>query len=206
MLRRVRAILFSSSLLLLAAAPAGAAVFLEIEQSSLSVAGGDVFHLNVQVRVTGSESITGLSYFWGVSAAGAGKFSVLAREVGASPFSFLNSTDAEVESPSGFALLNPNSGRDLGGALSDLFSPLSTGSWFVASYTFFVAADTPVGAYILSSGSVAPSYVGAAPDFAEFAFTNTPSVTVNVVPEASAAALVLQALGCCLLRQRRRRE
>lgn len=180
-------------------------ILLETNRNALSVASGSTFTLSLSMRITEAELVTGLTYYWQVSPSASGMLSLTNREIGPSPFSVLNFSNATITSAAN-GLLNPVNNNDLGGGLQDLDSPLGTGTWLIGTYTFSVNAGLPPGLYTLSLADTPSAIaVGESPDFTEISFTSTPNVQITVIPEPSSLCLgIIAALFLSLARRRRK--
>lgn len=166
--------------------------------SSLSIAAGGTFTLNLNIVTTFGS--TGITYFLR-STDGSGLFTVTGRNIGASPFTDLVTSDAQaLGSPNG--TMQPANLRDLGAVVSDPSAPVAAGSYFVSTLTLSVSASAAPGVYHIfldNRGVVA----GGPPDFADHGITSN-QVTVNVVPEPATWLMLTIGAGCLVILSRRR--
>lgn len=185
---RIRIFLpFLGLLLFIATAPA--AVVLVTDQSTISVAPGDSFSLTLSMEISGGSQVTGLDYFWEVSANGSGNLSLIARDIGDSLFSFL------LTDPYPFPdTLDPRNSFNLGAGVDNPAVPAGNGVWLVAEFSFAVSPSATPATYGLMLAGVGgvfpdPVWVGPAPNFFSFPFDALPSISVVVIPEPSADLL-----------------
>ncbi len=170
-----------------------AAVLLTSPTSAVSVNPGGTFTLTLNLNVTGSEQVTGISYYWSTVAGAAGDFSITNRTETSSPFSSMTASDSSVTASPGNSLILRSgvvrNNLDLGAGVADFNSPTSTGTWFVANYTFAVSGAAAPGTYALTSYNIPGNgWSGPQPTFASSDFNGQASILVTVtttVPEPS---------------------
>lgn len=185
---------------------ASAAVNFVVDDPIIAIRPGETFSITLRIQATAGEALTGFDFQWEIDSAGDGLFTLDSRDDTGSLFGFSVTPSL---SPSG-EMLAPRNSSQLGAGLSDLDSSVSTGTWFVASYSF-TASSSVVGSYSLNTYSQPGSgWVAAGPGFDSFPLDHHASVLVNIAPipePASVAPIagivaVLAAVG----RRRRRRR
>lgn len=181
--------------------------------SGLSVAQGGTFQFTINLNITGLsggdaaqpgvQNVNGVTYFLQQTSAAPFPFSITGRDIGASPFTDLISTQNQVfTSPGNLVDANGNE-RDLGG-LSE--NPMGDGNYFVATITLTVAANATPGQYTISS---VPGSGGRGAVINDSNGDTSPiqagTITITVVPEPSTYALLaIGAIGAGIVVYRRR--
>jgi hypothetical protein len=155
---------------------------------------------------TTDNQVTGVDFFFQIAGPAGGTdghFKITGRDLTGSAFPDTQSFDVTT-SPNN--LLNPSNEDDLGGSVSNPNTPVSNGTFKVATFTLSVASGTPNGTYTLTTFS-SPSTTGygmnAAHSFNDHPFDQHASMTITVVPEPSSAALIAGGLIGLALRRRR---
>lgn len=179
----------------------------------LSVTQGGTFQFTINLNVTGlsgadpsgagAQNINGLTYFLQQTSASPFPFSISGRDIGASPFTDLISTQAQVFASPGNNIDTNGNERDLG-ALSE--NPMGNGNYFIATITLSIAANATPGTYTIQSVTTG----GRTAVFNDSNGDTSPimpgSLTITVVPEPSTYALLaFGAIGAGVVVYRRRR-
>jgi hypothetical protein len=157
---------------------------------------GSTFTFDITLHVTGGSpsDVIGLSYWFETSAVNNGLFTIVSRDLSASPFSDDN------QDPSGDAIVAGGNAHDLGGSAND--GQGTNQDYFVATVTFSINPNAAPGTYTFqtttdqSNNGPKTSAVVENGTFQDF---NLPiaTYTVTIVPEPSTWAMVT--LGFLLL-------
>lgn len=102
----------------------------------------------LDLRISPTFDSVGLNYFVQTGANGSGLFSVTARSIATSPYSDPNTSDSFAFAPMN-GLLNPVNRFDLGATLTNIQAPNPPNQYFVATLTFAISPNLPVGTYTL---------------------------------------------------------
>ncbi len=167
---------------------------------------GDSFAVEILLDNSSGDTLLGISYFLSVvTASGNGEFSLTARDVTGSAFTFLTTSDSLALSSPG-NLLDPVNAYDLG-ALDSSFTGIGNG------FNFVVATLTVTSAGTVQPGTYSFQFFGDNAGTIPVQVTNTsfdsldassPSFSVTVVPEPSILAMLLVAGVCAVARCRRK--
>lgn len=159
---------------------------------------GESFSVEVLLDNSSGETLLGITYFLSVlTTAGNGEFSLTARDVTGSAFTFLTTSDSLALSSPG-NLLDPVNAYDLG-ALDSSFTGIGNG------FNFVVATLTVTSAGTVQPGTYSFQFFGDNAGTIPVQVTNTsfdsldassPSFSVTVVPEPGGCRLLFAA---CLL-------
>ncbi len=145
------------------------------------------------------ESTVGLSYRFEAPGTGSRQFRITARDVSASSYTDLVTSDAIALQP-GAALLDPANDDNLGALLADVGTPTGYGIFNVALLTFTTLPGIPEGVYTISTTGNSVATDGN--------FNDVPlapvSYTVTIVPEPGSALLGLAGFSVVAALRRRR--
>jgi hypothetical protein len=182
-------------------------------KTNVAIAAGSTFTVGVYLNSTGEET-TGLNYYLSAPGAGSGHFKITNRVLTGSTFE-ASTTDNAVVLNATNALLDPDSGVQLGGGLTDAQAAAGffygTGTFLSAIYTIQVLPGTLGGDYQIKTVSDANSgWSGSqhdTPPFNDHPFANqgTNAYTVSVTPEPGALGLLLMGAAAAVGTRRRRR-
>lgn len=170
-----------------------AAVNFVTSSASINVSPGGTFEFDLNLEITSAEKVTGLDYYWQISAPGGGFFGLTGRAYESGQFPEVTISNAiALASPGN--ILNPGNSENLGAGVSDVFEPLSTGTWLVARYTFSVDPSAVPGSYTLSTFSPSgKGWVGPAP-FNDFVLNQQASLSIQIIPEPQVSLLLFASL------------
>jgi hypothetical protein len=144
---------------------------------------GGTFTFDLNIVTTFSS--VGITYFY-QSNNGSGFFSLIARNIGASPFSDLITSDAVAfTGPNG--LLDPVNNDDLGAVIADTTMPLPPGSYFISTITVSISGAITPGTYTIFLDS---RTIVADGQFNDHQVTSN-IFTVNIIPEPATTGLAV---------------
>ncbi len=166
------------------------------DPTSVTISPGDSFSFSLKLTST-SELVTGISYFF-QSSDPSGKFSIAARDISGSPYTFLFIANSTIFSGSN-ATLDPINNNDLGAGVDDVFSPTGVGTFLIANYTISSNATIAPGNYTLSLiGTDVADQDG------EPVLHSTNTYNITVIPEPGVGMLLgVAGLAGVVLRRRR---
>jgi MYXO-CTERM domain-containing protein len=150
--------------------------------NAISISPGQSFSITMTLTAT-TEQLIGAGYSLVAPGAGAGKFTLVSRDVVGTPFSDLIVANVSNTTVSDVATVN------LGGLVES--TPVQPGSYFLANYVISSSATLSPGIYTLQAD---PNAVAPDPSFNSVPLS-TSTYQVTVVPEPGTAALALGGLG-----------
>ena len=166
------------------------------DPGKISIFPGSSFTISLRLNAT-VEQLTGAGYSLVAPGAGAGKFTLVARNIGSTPFSDLQTPNVSN------LVLTTASTPDLGGSLptASIGNPTQPGTVFLADYTIASDPTLAPGVYFVQPGAdlVGVDHVGNSVPI------STSFYEVTVAPEPGAGALAFLGLGVLFSLRRAKR-
>jgi hypothetical protein len=162
------------------------------DPTAISISPGQSFSITLRLSAT-TEQLIGAGYSLVAPGAGAGKFTLVSRDIVGTPFS-----DPVVSNVSN-TVLSDIATVNLGGLVDA--TPVQPGSYFLANYVIASSPTLSPGVYTLQGD---PNAVASDPAFTSIPLS-TSTYQVTVVPEPGTAALAFVGLGVLSALRRQRR-
>ena len=193
-------------------ANAQSAAFTFAPVSGTAAVPGGTFQFTINLTVSGltggsatqpgAQNIQGLTYFLQQNGGTTFPFSISGRDIGASPFTDLISTQAQVfASPGNLIDANGNE-RDLG-ALAD--NPMGNGTYFIATITLSIGNNFAFESYTIQTVTTGGRTAVFNDSEGDTAPIQPGSLTFTVIPEPSPLALVGMSLSALAVLSRFRK-
>ena len=147
--------------------------------ATIDIDAGDAFDVDVTIET--QEAFFGFTYLLSISDSGSGLFTITARDIpAASPFSSLITSDPSVLKASN-ALLDPESGRDLGVGTPNFLTEEPAGVYHISTLTLSSDSAVASGVYTLSATVGSGDPVAAILGSGETVAMDAVSLTINVI-------------------------